>query len=83
MRYYAKLGRPPADLKFDIFETYLIDKTAALGAKFLMENETRARELEAEAMIAWSEIRGTEVKDNQKKQVRWPRFRGRRNRHYA
>ena len=78
VRYYAMLNRPPADLRFPSFEGYLIYKTAAFGAEFLMENISRAKELNDEALAAWDEVKGTEVKENQSRSRQRPAFRRRR-----
>lgn len=80
LRYYAMLDRPPADLKFAAYEDYLIKMTAGYGSEFEMENITRATALYQKAEVAWVEIKGAEVKENQARATRWPSFRRRRSR---
>ena len=78
VKYYAMLDRPPADLKFAAYEDYLIKQTAGLAAEYEMENPTRAGALYGQAILAWDEIKGAEIKENQGKSTRRPSFRRRR-----
>ena len=75
----TKLLSATSPVVFPSFTDYLTKLTAAYAAQFLMENPTRSAELHALSRMAFDDLKGSEVKQNQKRAVRWRSF-SRRNR---